>query len=136
MYGVASTSSTITAVTFGNGTDIKYIPNAFCAGGWFKNVTAMTIPDTVIEVGSMAFAELTNLNRVVLGENVYQIGTGTFSDCSNLTHIISKRMTPPIVVNETTFLHISPTGTLTVPYGSDYGLFLTHLPSGWEIEYY
>ena len=57
-----------------------------------KNLTAITIPDTVtnIEDGSWmvgAFAGCSELTNVIIGSNVVYIGDGTFRACTSLTRV-------------------------------------------------
>lgn len=52
------------------------------------NVISITIPNTVKQIGSYAFAECKNLQTVDIGQNVVRIGDAAFSSCSSVSEII------------------------------------------------
>ena len=49
---------------------------------------SITMPDSVMEIGSRAFKDCWNLRYVSLPKNIQCLGYEAFSDCSNLTTII------------------------------------------------
>lgn len=52
-----------------------------------QNLTSVTIPGSVIEVGSRAFQDCSNLNSVTMLEGVRRIGSVAFEGCTKLTDI-------------------------------------------------
>ena len=52
-----------------------------------KNITSVTIPDSVQTIEGNAFEGCSNLGRVDLGHGVSRIGQGCFKDCKSLTTI-------------------------------------------------
>lgn len=52
-----------------------------------KNITKVTIPDTVTEIGSECFSSCTNLKTVKYSENLEFLGIGAFFNCTNLENI-------------------------------------------------
>jgi hypothetical protein len=52
-----------------------------------SNLTAVTIPDSLITVGYNAFGKCTSLSTVIMGDGVTSIGNYGFHDCPNLSSI-------------------------------------------------
>jgi hypothetical protein len=52
-----------------------------------SNLTSVTIPDSVTNIGDFAFVGCTGLASVTIGTNVASIGDGAFSYCTNLTSV-------------------------------------------------
>lgn len=52
-----------------------------------KHVTIYEIPDSVIEIGELAFAGCKNISSVVITNRVKNIGFGAFSGCLSLTSV-------------------------------------------------
>ena len=61
-------------------------------GGFFynfgKNVTSVTIPNSVKNIGDRAFPDWTNLSEVTFGDSLKTIGEGVFQGCTALESII------------------------------------------------
>ncbi len=60
---------------------------ADCAFAWRYSLTSVTIPNSVISIGSNAFYECSSLTSVTIGNSVTSIGSYAFSVCSSLTSI-------------------------------------------------
>ncbi len=52
-----------------------------------KNITSVTIPDSVTSIGSGAFCNCKNLSSIIIPNSVTSIGSGAFKHCSGLTSI-------------------------------------------------
>ena len=52
-----------------------------------KEVTGVTIPNTVTDIGWRAFSGCTDLTSINLPENIENIGDEAFNDCKNLVSI-------------------------------------------------
>ena len=48
------------------------------------NMTAITIPEGVTELGNQVFANCRKLTRVTLGKNVTSVGANAFKNCKRL----------------------------------------------------
>ena len=59
-------------------------------------IGAVTIPDSVTDIGEMAFCDCDYLTSVTLGNNVKNIGNSAFSGCSALTSITIGNSAPKI----------------------------------------
>ena len=53
-----------------------------------SNLTSIVIPDSVTNIGELAFNNCTNLTSVTISKNATSIGDGAFEACSSLTNII------------------------------------------------
>lgn len=53
-----------------------------------KNLTSVTIPDSVALIGTYAFKECSKLTSITIPDGVTSIGGGAFERCSSLTSII------------------------------------------------
>ena len=52
-----------------------------------KNLTSITIPDSVTSIGKYAFSECDSLTSITIGNGVTSIGYDAFSGCSSLTSV-------------------------------------------------
>ncbi len=76
-----------TTVEIKDGT--KYIAdNAFYNWNTENKLIAVTIPESVEEIGSDAFQSCKGLTSITIPEGVKRIGTGAFQDCTGLTSIV------------------------------------------------
>lgn len=73
--------------TYNNKTyTVKYIDvNAF---NHCYNLTSITIPSTIVEIGNYAFSGCSSLTSVTIPASVTSIGKGLFSGCHALTSIV------------------------------------------------
>ncbi len=62
----------------------KIDKNAF---SYCQNLTSVTIPDSVVTIGTSAFHYCKGLTSVTFGDRVTTIGYGAFEDCSGLTSV-------------------------------------------------
>ena len=65
-------------------------------------LTAVSLPESVTEIGSDAFQSCQGLTSVTIPENVEIIGSDAFSDCSNLTSVTIQNVYCRISDSETT----------------------------------
>ena len=59
-----------------------------CAFEHCKEITSVTIPDSVKSIGSQAFLDCTSLKSVSIGNNVETIERSAFSSCSSLEKVV------------------------------------------------
>ena len=57
------------------------------AFSWCRNLTSITLPDSVTSIGVRAFSGCTSLTDITIPDSVTSIGEGAFSGCRNLTSI-------------------------------------------------
>lgn len=69
-------------------TSVTNIDAWACSG---YDVVTVTIPDSVISIGEMAFGNCRNLASVTIGNSITSIGYGAFSICSGLTSVTIPR---------------------------------------------
>ena len=84
---------------------------AFCDCG---NLIDITIPNSVITIGSKTFYGCNNLKSVIIPDSVESIGEYLFYACTNLTKVtISKNVT---AIRDWTFYGCSSLESVTIPY--------------------
>ena len=66
------------------GNQVESLPDFFVAG---SKITSITIPNSVITIGSSAFSGCTSLSDVTIPNSVTSIGGSAFANCSGLTSI-------------------------------------------------
>lgn len=127
-------SSSLNSIVFESGAKYTYIPYNFYGDVGTGNVTAVTIPDSIIEIGSRAFKD-GSLNDVTIGNNVRNIGYKAFSGNHNLSAITSYSQFGINVASDT-FDQVASNGTLYIPSGttSAYTEMIAALPSGWTVS--
>lgn len=79
-YGPFTNSPNLRKVTFGKGTD--FIPSHLFYSAAIRDIT---LPDTLVEIGSEAFRYCDNLTSIVLPSSVTTVGNNAFRDCGALT---------------------------------------------------
>lgn len=132
-YGAFQGYKNLTSVTIAD--SVTSIGN-YC----FKSctsLTSVTIPNSVKDIGEHSFDSCSGLTSVTIGSGLTSIGSYSFQYCSRLTSITCFSTTAPSFSGSGSFVFYGlPTnGTLHVPQGSDYSIWLRQLPSGWTIEY-
>lgn len=103
----------ITKVTIPNSvTNIGNYAFHYCTG-----LIEVIIPDSITSIGNYAFQRCSSLTSVTIGNSVTSIGQNVFSQCYSLTSITSHVISAP-EVESNTFYDVSNGGTLYVPIGS------------------
>ena len=95
-------------------------------------VTSLKLPSTLerISPGMTTCIVLNNyLNSIVLGANLQYIGDRGLAANPNLKYIYCYAQTAPTLGSDV-FLHISTSGELHIPNGSDYSSWVSQLPNG------
>ena len=76
---IAGTDYTITGIADGTASNGAFYNN--------KNITSVTLPNTIEEIGSYAFENCSNLTSITIPASVTSIGNSAFSQCGSLTSI-------------------------------------------------
>ena len=88
----------------------QILPDAFNGA---KNLTEITIPDSVTSIGSSAFKGCSSLTSVTIGNGVTSIGESAFSACYSLTSVtIGNGVTS---IGESAFSVCSSLTSVTIP---------------------
>jgi hypothetical protein len=90
--------SKITSLVFGD--EVEEIPAWLCSG--MKNLTSISIPNSVTSIGNSAFSGCTGVKQITIGHAVETIGDNAFDKCPNVMTIYSYLETPP-AINSTVF---------------------------------
>ena len=84
--------------------------NAFCNR---EDLEKITIPDNIVEIGSYAFERCKNMKCVLMSDAVRQIDNGAFHDCESLSLVNLSRSLSTI--NIATFSYCSSLETIDIP---------------------
>lgn len=70
----------------------EYILTSIGKNAFFncKNISSVTIPESVTAIGEWSFCQCTSLTSVIIPDGVAKIGDYSFLDCSSLTSVIMK----------------------------------------------
>lgn len=88
-----------------------------------SSLTSIIIPNSVTTIDGYAFSDCTGLTSVTIGNSVTNIGNSAFLRCTGLTSVTSLATTAPTISNNT-FQNVKTGGTLYVPTGSDYSVWM------------
>ena len=77
--------SHVTKVIFGN-EKMKKIPDGLCSS--MVNLSSITIPSNIEEIGHYAFKNCRSLTNITLPNSISIIGSEAFNGCSKLEHIV------------------------------------------------
>lgn len=105
----------------------------FSKGG--ASPSEITIPNSVIAIGSNCFEGQTGLSALTLSSGLTSLGSYVFSGCTNLLSITCNAVTAP-PVNNYTFSGISTGGTLYYPQESDYTSWFRESDTSRLLAYY
>ena len=84
--------------------------NAFCNR---EDLEKITIPDNIVEIGSYAFERCKNMKCVLMSDAVRQIDNGAFRDCESLSLVNLSRSLSTINID--TFSYCSSLETIDIP---------------------
>ena len=85
MSGRFTSCSSLKSFIFGSG--VKKIPSGVCYNLDTPNLTSVTIPGTVTEIGNQAFYNCTGLTTVTIPASVTSFGNYVFCGCTGLTTV-------------------------------------------------
>ena len=94
-------------------TPITYMPYR----GFSKctNLKSIIIPDTVVDISSMALVDCSSLTEITIPAGVETIGMQAFYNCTSLASITSLATTPPECTGTQVFVNIPSTCKVYVP---------------------
>ena len=114
---IAGTDYTITGIADGSASNGAFYNN--------KNITSVTLPNTIEKIGSYAFFGCTGLTSITIPENVTSIGGNAFRDCTGLTEInYNATNLADLPGNNYVFYHAGKEGT-----GINIGTNVTRIPA-------
>lgn len=128
------------SITFDNGV----LPRGVVRNN--ENVASIEVGSGITELGWDCFRNNQNLSSVTLGESVSLIQQCSFGEAYSLSEITCYAVNAPELGSGSwggVFRNASASGTLYVPYGSDYSSWVDRnsatsgmkLASGWTIQY-
>lgn len=80
---------------------------------WCKNLTTVTIPNSITSINNQAFALCENLNSIIIPNSVVSIGRQAFASCVNLNSIIIPNSV--ISIGEGAFQGCGSLTSITIP---------------------
>lgn len=83
--------------------------------GFFKTITEVTLPESIVEIGEMAFDECSSLRAVNIPEGVAEIKSHTFGNCFALEKIVIPGSVKAI--GDFAFFGCESLKTLVIPEG-------------------
>ncbi len=110
-FSSAPFTSAVKLFLFGN--KVEYIPAYLCSG--LYNLTSITIPNSVTNIGNNAFYGCSGLISVTIPDNVTSIGSSAFNICSSLTSVTIPNSVTSIGRNA--FSGCSSLTSVTIPNG-------------------
>ncbi len=109
VYGAFRKCTNISTFNFGD--NVTIIPGFLCYG--LSGLTEVSIPNSVITIGTRAFRECTGLTSVNIPNSVTEIGMRAFRDCSSLTEVtIPNSVT---LIDNETFYGCTSLKEVTIP---------------------
>lgn len=87
---------------------------------WYHNLTSVSIPNSVIQIGADAFLFCNQLIKITIPANVASIGAAAFAYCNNLSSITCDALAPPVLDEGLTpvFENVDKTIPVYVPEAS------------------
>ena len=104
-------NSSLNTVVFTSNSQLKNIKDSAFDS---VKITSFTIPNTVISIGSSAFARNTDLTSIIIPENVTDISDSAFIDCTNLTNLTFEPYSEIVNINSNTFQGCSSLDQITM----------------------
>lgn len=97
-----------------------------------RDLSGITIPDSVKSIGSYAFHGCTNLSTITLPNSITFIGISAFRDCTSLTSITI----PPSVTLIESFAFYGCSNLKLVTYNRDCSVYSFAFPKTCAVNYY
>ena len=111
--------SGLTSITIPN--SVTYIGE--CGFHKCTGLTSVAIGTGLTSLGNASFKNCTALTSITIPNNVTSIGHSVFDSCTKLASITSLATTAPTITSST-FQNVKTGGTLYVPTGSDYSVWM------------